>query len=147
MISQIETDVAEVKDHLLQAKVFQTHYANLHRSPEIPFKIGDKVMLSTLHRCQQFKKKGEKWVAKFFPHYDGPYDIIDVHIETLNYTLELPNSPNTYLTYRGHDTEPRILMESIRSPGKLLILYQESSWSPSGVHQESSWSPSGPLSR
>jgi hypothetical protein len=50
MISQIETDVAEAKDNLLQAKIFQSHYANLHRSPEIPFKIGDKVMLSTLHR-------------------------------------------------------------------------------------------------
>ena len=38
----------------------------------------------------------------------------------------------------GHDTEPRILMDSIGSPGKLLKMYQESCWSPSGVHQESS---------
>src|ERR1700735_3185394 len=43
---------------------------------------------------------------------------------------------------RGSYTEPRILMESIRSPGKLLELDQESTWSPSGVHQESPWSPS-----
>ena len=46
------------------------------------------------------------------------------------------------LTTRGSYTEPRILMESIRSPGKLLELDQESTWSPSGVHQESPWSPS-----
>src|ERR1700685_856882 len=42
----------------------------------------------------------------------------------------------------GSYTEPHILMDSIRSPGKLLELCQESTWSPSGVHQESPWSPS-----
>src|ERR1700734_3430273 len=42
----------------------------------------------------------------------------------------------------GSYTEPRILMDSIWSPGKLLELCQESTWSPSGVHQESPWSPS-----
>jgi hypothetical protein len=53
-------------------------------------------MLSTLHRHQEFKKKGEKRAAKFFLRYDGPYNIIDVHAVTSNYTLELPNSPNTF---------------------------------------------------
>jgi hypothetical protein len=33
---------------------------------------------------------------------------------------------------RGCDTEPRIQMDSIRSPGKLLELCLESTWSPSG---------------
>ena len=56
-------------------------------------------MLSTLHCCQQFKKKGEKQAAKFFPCYDGPYDIIDEHLATSNYTPEHPNSPNTYPMY------------------------------------------------
>jgi hypothetical protein len=106
LIENIETDVAEAKDNLFQAKVFQMHYANQARSPEIPFKIGDKVMLSTLHRRQEFKKKGEKRAAKFFPRFDGPYDIIDVHVETSNYTLELPNSPNTYLTYHASELKP-----------------------------------------
>src|SRR5258705_12275736 len=40
---------------------------------------------------------------------------------------------------RGRYTEPRSQMDSTRSPGKLLKLYQESTWSPSGVHQESIW--------
>src|ERR1700683_277714 len=43
---------------------------------------------------------------------------------------------------RGSYTEPRILMDSIWSPGKHLEVCQESTWSPSGVHQESPWSPS-----
>ena len=60
-------------------------------------------MLSTLHCHQEFKKKGEKQATKFFPWYDGPYNIIDVHVETLNYTLELPNSPNTYPTYHASE--------------------------------------------
>src|SRR6202789_3487866 len=37
-------------------------------------------------------------------------------------------------TIGGSYTEPRILMDSIRSPGKVLELDQESTWSPSGVH-------------
>src|SRR5882762_85635 len=47
---------------------------------------------------------------------------------------------NTYqLPVRGSYTEPRILMDSIRSPGRLLKLHQESTWSASGVHLESIW--------
>jgi hypothetical protein len=60
LIKQLQTDVHKAKDNLLQAKVFQSHYANLNRLPKIPFQLGDKVMLSTLHRCQEYKKKGEK---------------------------------------------------------------------------------------
>ena len=106
LITQLETDVNEAKDNLLQAKIFQTHYANQNRSPEIPFHIGDRVMLSTLHRRQEFKKKGEKRAAKFFPRYDGPYNIIDVHTATSNYTLELPNSPNTFPTFHASELKP-----------------------------------------
>jgi hypothetical protein len=60
LITQLQIDVDEAKDNLLCAKVFQSYYANANRSPEIPFKIGEKVMLSTLHQRQEFKEKGEK---------------------------------------------------------------------------------------
>jgi hypothetical protein len=39
LIKTIEMDVAEAKDNLIQAKVFQTHYTNLNRSPDLPFNI------------------------------------------------------------------------------------------------------------
>ena len=67
LIDNLNIDIAEAKDNLLEAKIFQAHYTNQKRSPEIPFQIGDKVMLSTLHRRQEFKRKGEKRAAKFFP--------------------------------------------------------------------------------
>jgi hypothetical protein len=120
LISQIETDVAEAKDNLLQAKVFQAHYANMNRSPDIPFEVGNKVMLSILHRHQQFKKKGKKRAAKFFPCYDGPYDIIDMHLTTSNYTLKLPNSPNTCPMYHTSKLKPFVLNKASLFPSRKL---------------------------
>jgi hypothetical protein len=67
-------------------------------------------MLSTLHRCQEYKKKGEHWVAKFFLRYDGPYVIINAHPETLSYTLELPNSQNIFPTF--HASELKCFFEN-----------------------------------
>ena len=60
-------------------------------------------MLSALHHRQEYKKRGEKRVAKFFHRYDRPYNITDVHVETSNYTLKLPNSPNSYPTYHASE--------------------------------------------
>ena len=99
-------DVNEAKDNLLQAKIFQSFYANQHRSPDPPFKIGDEVMLSTLHCWQEFKKKGENQATKFFPRFDGLYQIIDAHAASSNYTLELLNLPNTYPTYHASELKP-----------------------------------------
>jgi hypothetical protein len=118
LITTIETDVAEAKDNLIQAKIFQTHYANQNRSPDLPFKIDDHVMLSTLHRRQEYKKKGEKRAAKFFPRYDGPYRITDAHVETSNYTLELPNSPNTYPTYHTSELKAFLPNDSTLFPSR-----------------------------
>src|SRR5882762_8649438 len=61
---------------------------------------------------------------------------------TCTTTLETFSLPKNFTVkgfccvQRGSYTEPQILMDSIRSPGKLLILYLES---PSGVHLESTW--------
>lgn len=88
VITKLHTDVVEAKDNLLLANIFQAHHVNVHRGPDPPFKIGDKVMLSTLHHRQEFLKKGDKHAAKFFPRYDGLYDMIDEHSATSNYTLK-----------------------------------------------------------
>ena len=103
IIQQITTDTNEAKDNLLQAKVFQAHFANDHRGADELYSIGDKVMLSTLHRQQEYKKKGEHRVAKFFPCYDGPYDVIDAFPHVSAYKLELPNSPNVFPTFHSSE--------------------------------------------
>jgi hypothetical protein len=52
----------------------------------------DKVMLSTKNRQNEYKRKGEKCVAKFFPHWDGLYTVIKAWPDTSNYKLDLPAS-------------------------------------------------------
>src|SRR6267154_1620525 len=67
LIIRLHDDVAEAKDNLLQVMVFQLHFVNKNWSPEIPFNIGNKVMLLILHHHRGFKCKGDKRAAKFFP--------------------------------------------------------------------------------
>lgn len=47
VLREIKSDCMEAMDNLMMAKISQAHQANKARSPEIPYKIGDKVMLST----------------------------------------------------------------------------------------------------
>ena len=88
VITRLADDVANAKDNLLQAKTIQAAYANKARGHEVIYQTGNKVMLSTFHRCQDYKCKGDDCVAKFFPRWDGPYTIIKSHPETSSYTLD-----------------------------------------------------------
>jgi hypothetical protein len=103
ILKKIELDVKDAQDNLFQAKTYQAFYANQHRGPDDVFKIGEKVMLSTLNRRREYKKKGEKRVAKFFPRFDGPYTVVNTHAETSNYTLDLPNAPNVFPTFHASE--------------------------------------------
>jgi len=89
IISRLADDVADARDNLLLSKITQSHYANASRNPDPQFKCGDMVMLSTANRRHEYKKKGEKRVAKFLPRWDGPYRITDLHPEASTYTLQL----------------------------------------------------------
>jgi hypothetical protein len=117
IISQIALNVEQAKDNLLQAKIFQVHYANQHHGPEPKFEVNDMVMLSTLHCCNEYKKKGEKCVAKLFPCYDGPYVIIKTHPEASTYTLHLPNSLNVYPTYHASKLICHVPNDPVLFPG------------------------------
>lgn len=59
IIRQLETDVFEVQDNLLWAKISQSIQANKHRTLKFPFKIGSRVCLSTSHQRNHYKVKGE----------------------------------------------------------------------------------------
>lgn len=106
VIEQLCLDVLEVKDNMLHAKISQSLSANEHHSNNFPFRMGDHVVLSTLHRQQDYKVKGKKWVAKFMPRYDGPYKITDTTPEISTVTINLPNHPNVFPTFHTSQIQP-----------------------------------------
>ena len=85
VIECIQTNFANAKDNLLQAKITQAYHTNDHWSLDPPFKVGNKVMLFTLHCHQEFKKKGEKRVAKFF-------HVMMVHTMNMQLHRTIPSS-------------------------------------------------------
>lgn len=72
IINKLSEDVSEAQDNLLHAKIMQALESNKNRSLNFPFTIGSRVCLTTLHRRNEYKSKGEKHVAKFMPRSDGP---------------------------------------------------------------------------
>jgi len=101
LIERIKWDVEDAKDHLLEAKCMQAFYVNRDCGEEDVFKIGDKVMLSTLHRRREFTANDPSRIAKFIPHFDGPYSIVNSMPEFSAYTLDLPNAPNIFPTFHS----------------------------------------------
>ena len=60
VIGKLQNDVSEAKDNLLCTKISQSVEANKHRSLTFPFTVGSHVQLTTLHRHNEYKAKGEK---------------------------------------------------------------------------------------
>ena len=103
IIQALTYDVLQAQDNLLQAKVLQAFQVNKQCGPEVKYSVGDKVMLTTLHRCNKYKQKDKLRMAKFMPQQDSPCTIVEVHLETSSYTLDLPNSPNIFPTFHGSE--------------------------------------------
>lgn len=57
VIEHLQTDIKEAQDNFLWAKISQSLSANEHYSNDFPFKKGNKVVLSTLHRHREYKAK------------------------------------------------------------------------------------------
>lgn len=108
VIETIHLNEIEAQDNLLMAKVHQVHFANEKCGPDDVFVVGELVMLSTLHHRNQYKKKNEKWVAKFLPRFDGSYKVIGTHPETSNYTLEMPNTPKAFPTFHASELKRHV---------------------------------------
>ena len=118
IIQLLTDDIMQAQANLLQAKVQQAFHANKHRGPEVMYNIGDKVMLTTLHRCNEYKRKDHLRVAKFMPRKDGPYTIVDTHPETSSYTLDLPRSPNLFPVFHGSELSPAPANDSSLFPSR-----------------------------
>ena len=102
IITRITLDIQEAQDNLTAAKIRQAYHANEHRAPEDVYEVGDLVMLSTENRRCNYKRQGKTQVAKFMPQNDGPYTITHAFLEQSEYTLKLPNNPNTFPGFHAH---------------------------------------------
>lgn len=89
VIQDLTNDVLQAQDNLLQAKVQQAFQSNKNRGLEVEYKIGDKVMLTMLHRHNDYKCKNQLQVTKLMPRRDGPY------------TYHTQHSPRIFLLYIG----------------------------------------------
>jgi hypothetical protein len=75
----------EVRDALLHTKVRQAHKANKDQFSDPKFKIGDKVLLTTAKRQQEYMQKKDGCVAKFMPWWDGPFEITHAYPKSSSY--------------------------------------------------------------
>ena len=100
----------EAKDNLLTAKINQAHQKNQHRRPDFPFKPGQRVVLSTTNRRQEYKSSNNLRVAKFMPRFDGPYRILATNQTHSTVTLDLPNAPNAFPVF--HTSEVALFKEN-----------------------------------
>ncbi|KAJ3888142.1 hypothetical protein GG344DRAFT_18049, partial [Lentinula edodes] len=63
-LTAIQVDVLEAQDNLLSAKLDQVRSHNHHRRADPGFQLGQRVLLKTKHRKNEYKQKGDKCAAK-----------------------------------------------------------------------------------
>jgi len=115
-IMRLTNDVAEARDNLLLTKITQAHHMASARAPDPGYKKGNFVMLSTTNRRHEYKKKGEKRTAKFFPRWDGPYRITECHTEASTYTLDIPT--DAYPTFHAAQLKQHVVNDPSLFPSR-----------------------------
>jgi len=88
--------LADASDSLFATKLSQALHTNTSCGPDLDFKVGNKVLLSTENRRREYTQKKEGRVAKFMPCYDGPYTIVKAFSKSSMYTLHLPASSHVF---------------------------------------------------
>ena len=106
IIEVINSNVADARDNLMLAKISQSVFTNNYRSQTISYKVGDLIMLSTLNRRWDYKSSGKHCVAKFMPHFDGPYLVTNSFPEASTVTLDIPHAPNLFPTFHTSHVKP-----------------------------------------
>lgn len=118
LVSRMECDLMEAQDNLVLAKVNQAHQANTTRGAETPYKVGDKVLLSTFHRRRDYMQRGSNRVAKFMVRYDGPYTVVQAWPDTSVYTLDLPAHMRAFPTFHASLLRPFKPNDNTLFPGR-----------------------------
>ena len=98
-IHEVANTTAEA---LITSKLIQADATNQHHAAERPYTIRGHVYLSTVHHRHNFKAAGQTCVAKFMPHFNGPYVITHMILERSVYSLDIPNTyPNACLSFHA----------------------------------------------
>jgi hypothetical protein len=118
IIDRLTNNVAQARDNLLLTKITQAFHASATRLPDPMYKKNDLVMLSTINRRHEYKKKGDKRSAKFFPRWDSPFHITDMHPEASTYTLDIKS--NAYPVYHVSLLKPHHANDNELFPSRRL---------------------------
>jgi hypothetical protein len=109
----------EAKDNLLTAKIDQAEIKNRHRRASFPFRVGERVLLSTANRRHEYKTDSSLRVAKFMPRFDGPYDIIATNEKHSTVTLLLPHAPNAFPVFHSSEVIPFLENDNTLFPDRV----------------------------
>ena len=121
LLKRMAVTVADAQDHLISAKVSQSYHANKSRSFTFPFKVGDRVVLSTLHRRRELRADDPNRVAKFMPRFDGPFVIKNTDEKHSTVTLDLPNLPNIFPVFHTSEIKPFTENDNSLFPSRALV--------------------------
>ena len=127
LLTHLHKTLNDAKDNLLLAKISQAFEANKSRSASspFPFKIGDSVLLSTLHRRKEYVSSNGKRAAKFIARYDGPYAVLDTHPSASTVTLDLPDTPTVFPTFHINLVKPFLPNDNTTYPHRTIDESQE----------------------
>ena len=106
LIAHMQPLQLEAQDNLLTSKILQAHHENSHRQLSFPFKIGNRVVLSTTNRRCVYKSGDKSRAAKFMPRFDGPYPIIATNEIHSTVTLALPNQSRLFPVFHTSEVKP-----------------------------------------
>ena len=96
-------NLADAHDAIIKARTFQTDKANRKRGDEPDIATGELVYLSTKNLNMPKNR-----ARKLCPKYIGPYKVATAHLESSNYTLELPTA------LQGRRIHPKFLVALLR---------------------------------
>ena len=106
LITQMQQIQLEAQDNLLTVQIHQAHQENTHQQLGFPFKVRDRVILSTKHRQRVYKSRDEPRIAKFMPQFDGPYPIVATNETHSTVTLALPEQSQAFPIFHTSEVRP-----------------------------------------
>ena len=121
LLKRMQSLVSEAQDNLITAKVTQAFHSNKTRELAFPFKVGDRVVLSTLHRRHEIKAGDPNRIAKFMPRFDGPFAIKNIDEKHSTVTLDLPNLPQIFPVFHTSEIRPFAENNDTLFPSRALI--------------------------